>query len=75
MTQSDPLHQTTNLVSRLRELADRQVGRSFWPDTTLREAADEIENLRIRVARLEGYSDGLAERVRQVRRAVGCDHE
>ncbi len=28
-----------------------------------------------RIARLEGYSEGLAERLRKVLRAAGCDHD
>jgi hypothetical protein len=28
-----------------------------------------------KIARLEGYSDGLAEQLRKVRRAAGCNHD
>lgn len=64
-------NQTADLVFRLRDLPNLPQ----YENHIRREAAHEIERLRIRVARLEGYSDGLRERITNALRALGCNHD
>lgn len=64
--------ETTDLVTRIR---DRPNDAPMSTERLLDEAADEIEQLRVRVLRLEGYSEGLRERLTNVRRAAGCNHD
>lgn len=56
------------LIERLRATA---IDRGYPKNMLLNEAADRIEELERRVQRLEGYSDGLSERITNARAALG----
>jgi hypothetical protein len=73
----DRVSNTTEAAAYLRTLTPWDFRQEQWDATArcLCAAADEIDRLLIRVHRLEGYSEGLRERLTAVRRAVGCNHD
>jgi hypothetical protein len=53
----------------------RDFGAGHITEAQCTELVTIIEHQRSRIARLEGYSEGLRDKLTAVRRAAGCNHD
>ena len=70
----DPTKEAPSADATAYEVA-RDFGAAFLTEAQCSELVTIIENMRSKIARLEGYSEGLRNRLTAVRQAAGCNHD